>query len=93
MQIQQYQNKWDVLRFLGKVGDFNSLLLIEEEMTSIIPLKLTPRILLMLAVLILGVGFGLGRFLGGRDLSEGFEGGLTGIPRCSKCNQDASSGL
>jgi hypothetical protein len=60
------------------------------KMPSIIPVKLTPRILLMLAVLILGVGFGLGRFVGGRSL-EGFaQEGLTGIPRCSSCKQNAS---
>jgi hypothetical protein len=59
-------------------------------MASIIPIKLTPRILLMLAVLILGVGFGLGRFVGGRSL-EGFaEEGLVGVPTCSSCKQRAT---
>ena len=53
-------------------------------MASIIPLKVTPRILLALAVLILGVGFGLGKYLGGRSLSEGF---LTVVPTCSACKQ------
>ena len=60
-------------------------------MASIIPVKLTPRILLILAVVILGVGFGLGRFLGGRSL-EGFTTeGLTGVPTCSSCNKSASN--
>jgi hypothetical protein len=53
-------------------------------MKSFIPLKITPQILLALAVLILGVGFGLGKYLGGRSLSEGF---MTGVPECSACNK------
>jgi len=60
-------------------------------MASIIPLKLTPQILLALAVLILGVGFNLGRYLGGRSL-EGFDvEGMSGVPTCSKCKKSASS--
>jgi len=59
-------------------------------MSSVIPFKLTPRILLALAVLILGVGFGLGKYLGGSSL-EGFtEEGMSGIPQCSKCKKRAS---
>lgn len=59
-------------------------------MASVIPLKLTPRILLALAVLILGVGFGLGKYLGGSSL-EGFtEEGMSGLPQCSKCNKKAT---
>jgi hypothetical protein len=58
-------------------------------MASVIPFKITPQILLALAVLILGVGFGLGKYVGGRSL-EGFsEEGMT-IPRCSKCSNSAS---
>ena len=59
-------------------------------MASVIPLKLTPRILLALAVLILGVGFGLGKYLGGSSL-EGFTAeGMSGVPQCSKCNKKAT---
>jgi len=59
-------------------------------MASIIPLKLTPQILLALAVLILGVGFGLGKYLGGSSL-EGFTAeGMSGVPQCSKCNKNAT---
>jgi hypothetical protein len=38
-------------------------------------------------VLILGVGFNLGRYLGGKSL-EGFEEGM--VPRCSKCKKSES---
>lgn len=55
-------------------------------MSSVIPVKLTPRILLALAVLILGVGFGFGRFLGGRSLQEGF----SNCPTCNKCKKPAN---
>ena len=54
-------------------------------MASFIPTKLTPRLLLALAVLILGVGFGLGKYLGGRRI-EGFE---STIPSCNVCNKPA----
>ena len=58
-------------------------------MASVVPLKLTPRVLLALAVLILGVGFGLGRFLGGRSLKrEGFD---SVIPMCTGCSKPAPS--
>ena len=50
-------------------------------------LKLTPRILLALAVLILGVGFGLGKYLGGRSLTEG----MTGVPTCNSCSEPATA--
>jgi len=53
-----------------------------------IPLKLTPQILLALAVLIFGVGLGFGRFFGGRSLREGFDGGC---PRCNRCRKPATS--
>ena len=60
------------------------MIVLEEEMTSVF--KLTPRILLAIAVLILGVGFGLGKYLGGRSLVEG----MTGVPTCSSCTQPAT---
>jgi hypothetical protein len=60
-------------------------------MASIIPLKLTPRILLALAVLILGVGFGLGKYLGGSSLDGFTTEGMSGIPECSKCNKKATN--
>jgi len=53
-------------------------------MASVIPIKLTPRILLALAVLILGVGFGMGKYMGGRSLREGFQ-----TPSCNKCKKPA----
>ena len=55
-------------------------------MASIIPIKLTPQILLALAVLILGVGFGFGKYLGGRSLREGFH---DGTPHCNVCSKPA----
>lgn len=58
-------------------------------MASIIPVKLTPQILLALAVLILGVGFGLGKYIGGRSLREGFEIPLN-LPTCSQCKTSAA---
>ena len=61
------------------------MIVLEEEMASV--LKLTPRILLALAVLILGVGFGLGKYLGGRSLTEG----MTGVPTCTSCSQPATT--
>lgn len=57
-------------------------------MASIIPVKLTPRILLALAVLILGVGFGLGKYIGGRSLQEGF-GMALNMPVCNQCKAPA----
>jgi hypothetical protein len=62
-------------------------------MASVIPFKLTPHILLALAVLVLGVGFNLGKYFGGRSL-EGFaavEEGMSGVPRCSSCKKSASN--
>jgi hypothetical protein len=57
-----------------------------------IPFKLTPQILLALAVLILGVGFGLGQYVGGRSLENfAVSEGLTGIPRCSSCKKQADN--
>jgi hypothetical protein len=56
--------------------------------TSIIPVKLTPQILLALIVLIFGVGFGLGKYVGGSSL-EGFTSGIAGIPLCADCKKDA----
>lgn len=58
-------------------------------MASIIPVKLTPQILLALAVLILGVGFGLGKYIGGRSLREGFEIPLN-LPSCNQCKAPAN---
>lgn len=51
-------------------------------MASVIPIKLTPQILLALAVLILGVGFGFGKYVGGRSLRENFTGSV-----CNVCNK------
>ena len=72
-------------------------------MASVIPFKITPQILLALAVLILGVGFGLGKYVGGSSLREGFRNsvdarrnsgeGFTNegmAPICSDCNKSAS---
>ena len=60
--------------------------------SQLIPLKLTPQILLALAVLILGVGFGLGKYVGGRGIGEGFTSeGLSGIPVCSSCQKQSQS--
>ena len=54
-------------------------------MASVIPIKLTPQILLALAVLILGVGFGFGSYVGGRSLrKEGFDGAIDVCGRCRK---------
>ena len=59
-------------------------------MASVIPFKLTPMIL-ALAVLILGVGFGMGKYFGGRTLEEKFANeGLAGIPVCSQCSAQAN---
>jgi len=58
-------------------------------MASSIPLKLTPRILLALAVLLFGVGLGLGKYLGGRSL-EGFStcaSSKPSVPTCSVCSK------
>lgn len=60
-------------------------------MASIVPIKLTPRILLALAVLILGVGFGMGKWVGGRSLREGFDTTQPTTPVCSACSQSASA--
>lgn len=60
-------------------------------MASVIPLKLTPRILLALAVLILGVGFGLGRYMKSALGIEGFtQEGMSGVPVCSSCRKKAT---
>lgn len=55
---------------------------------NLLHVKLTPQILLALAVLIFGVGLGMGKYLGGSSL-EGFETkeGLAGIPLCSACQK------
>lgn len=60
-------------------------------MASVIPVKLTPQILLALAVLILGVGFGLGKYVGGRSLREGFADatGPLNLPVCRQCQNSA----
>ena len=58
-------------------------------MASVIPLKLTPRILLALAVIILGAGFGLGKYLGGSGL-EGFRSEGMSLPQCSSCKKTAT---
>jgi hypothetical protein len=58
-------------------------------MASIIPVKLTPQILLALAVLILGVGFGFGTYVGGRSLREGFQSGALNMPVCRQCTNPA----
>ena len=61
-------------------------------MASVIPLKLTPRILLALAVLILGVGFGLGRYMKSALGIEGFtQEGMSGVPVCSSCKKKSTS--
>jgi len=52
-------------------------------MSSIIPIKLTPQIILGLLILFFGVGLGFGKYLGGRSL-EGFD---AGIPVCSNCSK------
>lgn len=59
-------------------------------MAQTIPIQLTPRILLALAVIILGVGIGLGKYVGGRSL-EGFAASQPGVPICSRCRQGANS--
>jgi hypothetical protein len=61
-------------------------------MASVVPVKVTPQLLLALAVLILGVGFGLGQYVGGRSL-EGFQTkeGLVGVPICSRCRKNQDS--
>lgn len=64
-------------------------IVLEEEMASVIPVKVTPQILLALAVLILGVGFGLGKYVGGRSLREGFQGPLN-LPVCNQCQRNAN---
>jgi len=61
-----------------------------RQMASVIPFKLTPRILLALAVLIFGVGLGLGKLFGGRSLRESFEN-CPATPVCSQCAQPATS--
>ena len=55
-------------------------------MSSVIPIKLTPRLILALLVLFFGVGLGFGKYLGGRSLSEGF---VAGIPICSSCKKES----
>lgn len=62
-------------------------------MTSVIPVKLTPQIIVALIILVFGVGFGMGKYLGGSDLQrEGFQSeGLAGIPLCSSCSKSQDS--
>ena len=60
-------------------------------MTSVIPVKLTPQIIIALIILVFGVGFGMGKYLGGSSL-EGFQAeGLAGIPICSSCSKSQDS--
>jgi hypothetical protein len=58
-------------------------------MASIIPVKLTPVVLALLALIVgVWVGFAFGRYANSRR--EGFTTeGLTGVPTCSKCNKSA----
>jgi hypothetical protein len=57
--------------------------------SSVIPVKMTPQIILALIVLVFGVGFGFGKYLGGRSLgAEGFTSSVAGVPVCSSCNQN-----
>ena len=58
-------------------------------MASVIPLKLTPQILLALAVLIFAVGIGVGQVVVGRSTNEGFNDSYNGIPMCKKCRKKA----
>ena len=62
-------------------------------MASTLPIKLTPQILLALAVLIFGVGMGMGKYLGGSSLgAEGFTASsLSGVPICAECEKQADS--
>jgi hypothetical protein len=53
-------------------------------MASVIPIKLTPNIILALFVLFFGVGLGFGKYFGGRSLREGF---VAGIPICKNCEK------
>lgn len=57
-------------------------------MASIIPIKLTPRLLLALFVLVFGVGLGFGKYVGGRSL-EGFTDST--IPVCGTCQKQANA--
>lgn len=56
-------------------------------MSSVIPIKLTPQLILALVVLVFGVGLGLGKYVGGRSLREGF---IAGIPICKSCDKSAT---
>ena len=58
-------------------------------MASVIPIKLTPQILLALAVLILGVGFGFGSYVGGRSLRK--EGFVSSSDVCGNCKKKRNS--
>jgi hypothetical protein len=53
-------------------------------MASVIPIKVTPNMILALLVLFFGVGLGFGKYIGGRSLREGF---VAGIPVCGSCNK------
>ncbi len=53
---------------------------------STIPIKLTPQVLLVLAVFIFVVGLAMGKYVG--KTSEGFTSGLTGVPVCEACKQE-----
>jgi len=66
----------------GESALFSTPFVRRGEMASF---KFTPQIMLALAVLILGVGFGLGSYVGGR-VQEGFE---DVIPMCRKCKSPA----
>jgi hypothetical protein len=66
----------------GESALFSTPFVRRGEMASF---KFTPQIMLALAVLILGVGFGLGSYVGGR-VQEGFE---DVIPMCRNCKSPA----
>ena len=55
-------------------------------MASVIPVKLTPGVLFVVALVLLGVGYYVGRRQSAS--TEGFTTeGLAGIPRCSSCKR------
>jgi len=57
-------------------------------MASVIPVKLTPGVLFVVALVLLGVGYFVGRRQGASASAEGFTTeGLAGIPRCSSCKR------
>ena len=57
--------------------------------TTIIPVKLTPQVLLLVTVIVFVVGLVIGRYLGKR--TEGFTSGLTGVPVCEDCKKEAET--